>query len=691
MKQQSHPFFAIIFLSIAVFFGVYMLGKISFIERIWNIVNDTLTYKLQYNQNRHSEDIVILKIDDRTLESLGQSDLWMIAFDKWAYATLIENIFTNYKASVLGVDIVFANPSVLGRQDEEKLKIVLETYQKQVVIATRSDYKPYPLCLYSGVQHGAIDTIEQDRLRTFRIIPFAYNLSTLCPETEISEKNKENISTLSREVLELYKENTSPFEKEKIEKNLKIFDAKDAGLAYIEYYSNGKKNEGTLWYESYSFIDIYNGKQKTPDGKTIDLQGKIVLLGEVGTLIHDSHFTPVSQNIKMPWVEINANIITTMQEGRNITDAPIYFTFLLFFVLQMGVIASVLYLRIVAAITILFTIIGVLLGFWGWMFILGSLYDIFLWILACILSFIFAYIYRFQVTDKAKRALKKQFSSYVPADIVEEISKNPDSVLIQWEKREMSIFFSDIVSFTNISEQIDPEKIVTLLNEYFSEMTKIIHHNKGTLDKYIGDSVMCFFNAPLKQENHSFYACETALQQQKRLKELNQAWQIQGFPEIKIRIGLHTGEAVHGNIGSTDTRVSYTIIGDSVNLASRLEGVCKEYAVFICVSQTIYDLQKDAFHFRELDTIAVKWKKQAVNIYQLLGSKSSQIPEKNQEYLRKYAEGLVYYREENYKKAGALWLENKADPTSFCMAQRCKDILEGKAQVEQGVFIMTHK
>jgi adenylate cyclase len=127
------------------------------------------------------------------------------------------------------------------------------------------------------------------------------------------------------------------------------------------------------------------------------------------------------------------------------------------------------------------------------------------------------------------------------------------------------------VSFTSISEKREAEVIVEILNKYFSEMTKIIYHNKGTLDKYIGDAVMCFFNAPLTQENHSFFACRTAIEQQNRLKELNKVWKQKEYPEIKIRIGIHTGEAIHGNIGSSDTRVNYTVIGDSVNLASRLE------------------------------------------------------------------------------------------------------------------------
>lgn len=691
MKQINRSFFAIISLSMWVGVLLYIISFIPFAERIGNIVNDTFTYRLQYTQNRHNDDIVILKIDDRTLDNLWKSDLWMIAFDKGTYAELIEKLFTNYKASVLGIDIVFANPSVRGVVDEQKLQQALETYKNKVVIATRSDYKPHPLCLYNGIQHGAIDIIEQDRFRVFRSTAFKYDLYSQCPSSEIYEGNKQSISTFSREVLNIYMDNTDPFTKKRIEENLEIFDAKERDFAYMDYYSNGKSNEGTFGFRSYSFLDIYLGNKETSQGKKIDLEWKIVLVGEVGTLIHDSHFTPVFQNTKMPWVEINANMITTMQLGRNLQESSFIFMFFLCFFLQIGVIMSVLSLRIYGACIILVISIGVLIVLWWWMYIIGNIFNIFLWIIGCVISFVFAYIYRFQVTDKAKRSLKKQFSSYVSPEVVEEISKNPDSVLVQWQKRNVSILFSDIVSFTSISEKREAEVIVEILNKYFSEMTKIIYHNKGTLDKYIGDAVMCFFNAPLTQENHSFFACRTAIEQQNRLKELNKVWKQKEYPEIKIRIGIHTGEAIHGNIGSSDTRVNYTVIGDSVNLASRLEWVCKQYGISVCVSQDVYELQKDAFHFREIDVIEVKGREKPVKIFQLLAESKIPLSIKHQEYLDRYKTALDAYKNGNFYWAQELFLQNIGDETSYIMWKRCKDIQDSKSELNQGVFQMHTK
>jgi len=165
--------------------------------------------------------------------------------------------------------------------------------------------------------------------------------------------------------------------------------------------------------------------------------------------------------------------------------------------------------------------------------------DAFFLIAFVLLSYTTLYIYRFVVLDKSRRELKKRFSLYVAPDIVDDISHNPDAVTLEGQEKDISILFSDIVGFTSISETTDTKSLVTLLNEYFAEMTAIIHQYKGTLDKYIGDAVMCFFNAPLDLPNHSFYACKTALAQQARLRDLRTKWSDTEKPLIRIRIGLH--------------------------------------------------------------------------------------------------------------------------------------------------------
>jgi hypothetical protein len=152
-------------------------------------------------------------------------------------------VFTNYEASVLGIDIVFANPSVLGLVDEQKLERVFERYKDRVIIASRSDYKPHPLCLYNNIQHGAIDTIGQNKFRVFQTKPFIYDIAPLCPGTPIYKGNKESISTFSREILDAHIRKVDPFTQKVVEANLEIFDQKETTLTYIDYYSNGRTHE----------------------------------------------------------------------------------------------------------------------------------------------------------------------------------------------------------------------------------------------------------------------------------------------------------------------------------------------------------------------------------------------------------------------------------------------------------------
>lgn len=169
---------------------------------------------------------------------------------------------------------------------------------------------------------------------------------------------------------------------------------------------------------------------------------------------------------------------------------------------------------------------------------------------------------------------------------------------------------------------------------------------------------MCFFGAPVPRKNHSFLACKTALEQQQILKKLNADWSARGYPEIKIRIGIHSGDAIHGNIGDSETRLSYTVIGDSVNLASRLEGICKHYGIYICVSEEVFTREQGSFHFRELDSIEVKGRAAPVTIYQLLAPKSVRLDERTLEYLNRYAQALSLYRAEKYSEAQAYFLKN---------------------------------
>jgi len=234
--------------------------------------------------------------------------------------------------------------------------------------------------------------------------------------------------------------------------------------------------------------------------------------------------------------------------------------------------------------------------------------------------FVFVAIIGFRIlTEEANvKYIRNTFSKFVSKDVVDELLKNPENLALGGSKREITIFFSDIRGFTTISETLGPEELVQLLNEYLSAMTEIIIEYKGTIDKYMGDAIMAFWGAPVPLEDHAYYACLACLAQLEHLKKLQDTWKERGLPVIEIGMGLNSGPAVVGNMGSSH-RMEYTCMGDTVNLGSRLEGSNKMYGTNIIISEYTYEMVKDKVVARELDLVRVKGKSQPVRIYELIG------------------------------------------------------------------------
>ncbi|MBX7057445.1 MAG: adenylate/guanylate cyclase domain-containing protein [Leptospirales bacterium] len=228
--------------------------------------------------------------------------------------------------------------------------------------------------------------------------------------------------------------------------------------------------------------------------------------------------------------------------------------------------------------------------------------------------------FRIFAEEENVKYIRNTFSKFVSQDVVNELLANPEAIALGGSKKEISVFFSDVRGFTTISEALGPEDLVQLLNEYLSEMTELIIHYRGTIDKYMGDAIMAFWGAPVHNDEHAYFACVAALAQSRRLKELQQVWKERGNFSIDIGIGINTGFAVVGNMGSS-RRMDYTAMGDTINLGSRLEGITKTYGVKICISEFTYAHVKDRVFARELDVVRVKGKHEPVRIYELMGLK----------------------------------------------------------------------
>ncbi len=286
------------------------------------------------------------------------------------------------------------------------------------------------------------------------------------------------------------------------------------------------------------------------------------------------------------------------------------------------------------------------------------------------------------------------FGQYLSPKVVEELVKNPDKLALGGERRVMTAFFSDVAGFSTISEALSPEELVALLNDYLSEMCEITGKYEGTVDKFEGDAIIAFWGAPIATDRHAYLACMASIEMQKRLEELRAKWEAEGKHQMKVRIGLNTGPMVVGNMGSR-TRMDYTMMGDAVNLASRLEGANKFYGTYSMISEATREPVKDEFETRELDLLRVVGKNEPVRVYELFGVKGD-LPEKIMKGIKLFEEGLKRYRKREFSKAREVF-DNvmeliPGDPPSLEYIKRCEFMAQNDPGEQwDGVYTLTSK
>jgi adenylate cyclase len=293
-----------------------------------------------------------------------------------------------------------------------------------------------------------------------------------------------------------------------------------------------------------------------------------------------------------------------------------------------------------------------------------------------------SYIKEIQLMSDAISAMKtglQSFRRYVPAELVRQLVQTGEESRLGGQKKELTVFFSDIADFTRLAEHMSPEKLMLQLSEYFDELTKIVSDHHGTVDKYIGDGILAFWGAPIHDGDHAFHACQAALVCQEKLKELNLKWQREGQNPLHTRIGISTGETVVGNVGSSE-RLNYTVMGDNVNLASRLEGVNKLYRTNIIVNAATYKRVADKFWFRPLDLVAVKGKKAGVRIYELVGRRSNGVAQETAKFCHEFTQGFETYLNQDWERACRIFVELSrkypADAPTELYLYRCQQYRE---------------
>jgi len=657
-----------------------------------NLENQAYDARLKITLPEHvDKQVVIIDIDEKSLNEIGQ---W--PWNRNILATINDALFDYYKIKTIGYDIVFAEEDI-----DEGAKLLDKMANGSL------ENNPEFIAQYRRVrpslQHDQrfAESLKNRKTVMGFVMTNEAMKGSLPPA--ITELNKKTLKKLAIQKKSGYTANLDILQKNaysggffdnplldddgifrrvpllqtyknELYESLALAVSRVAtGSPAIEMVVKDDKNSGTLFLEWLTIGEFaipvdhqsgvlvpYIGKQKSFEyisaadvlNKKTDknrLIGKIILFGTSAHGLLDFRTTPLES--AFPGVEVHANIIQGILDGR-ILHAPGYtkgYEFIL--ICLVGILLtfslpmlSALYstLVIVASIVLLLAT-----NFYAWSNMLLVL-PIASPILLVVLLFALQMTYGFFIESRGKRQLAHLFGQYVPPELVEEMSEKMEAINLDGEIREMTVLFSDVRGFTSISENLEPKELTAYINAFLTPITEVIHENRGTIDKYMGDAVMAFWGAPLKDDQHALHALNAAISIVERMKPLREAFSKKQWPEIYVGVGVNTGTMNVGNKGS-EFRVDYTILGDAVNLGSRLEGLTKVYGVDIITSEFTKHAVPE-YAYRELDRVRVTGKDDPVTIYQPLGLLEN-IDKSERDLLKQFHIGIKQYRAQNWDAA----------------------------------------
>ncbi|MFW2580311.1 CHASE2 domain-containing protein [Aliarcobacter butzleri] len=717
-KIKKFSIYFVLSLSLSIFLSAIYIFFPSLPDSLDNRLRDylfTIRGELPHNQN-----IVIVDIDETSIKSLGQ---WPWSRDK--LAKILENL-TLSNVGIVGLDIVFAEED---RTSPHKILQDLKIYKKDVPnydLEFANVVENSPVIL--GYQFDLVKKdntnakvpqipaifIEKDKPQDKSYLIEAYN--TILNIPQIQDKayssgffnNIPDDTGIIRSVPLIISYDDTIYPSLALEV-IRVIN--DTQKVVVQYDENGISNivlddisiptdrYGRMLinfrgaersFKYISAIDIYNNSF---DKREID--GKIVLIGTSAAGLFDLRATPFDSIF--PGVEVHANIIDNilMQDfiykaswldGANI---------LIIFVLSIIVVMLTTYTTFWAnpiifisfSISYLFLVYNLLFDYG---IVLNILFPIATVLIASIMTTLFDYFYNI----KKEEAIKAKFASKVSKNVMDDILKNIDKNEFSAKSKEVTIFFSDIRGFTNISEKLDAKELISFLNRYMQPMSEIIIKYQGTIDKFIGDAIMAYWNAPIDIKNHCDLALKASLEQLEVLEKLNVELQKENLPKIDIGIGLNTGTVIVGEMGSS-LRSDYTVIGDTINLGSRVESLCKYYDSKLNISNFMKDKLQEKYIFRFLDLVKVKGKNEPVEIWQVLGK--GEANESLKEELDLYHKAIEFYKNSDFINALEIFesLENNENKTNKNIYKiyitRCKEFIKTPPKNFDGVYEHTTK
>jgi adenylate cyclase len=646
--------------------------------------------------NKHDDRIVILDIDEKSLREQGR---WPWSRDK--LALLMDKLFDKYSIAVIGFDVVFAE-----KDSSSGLSVLQDLAQNQL-----KDVSQYQSVLKQLTPQLEYDNLFASKIKQRNVVLGYYfnegatNISGVLPPPVFaagSFKGRQiNFTQWAG-----YGSNLAEFQSAAISAGhfnpivdfdgvvrripmVAEFDGayyESLSLAVVRTllgfpklnpgYPTDSKNKDYSAFE-WLQLDLPQGSLRIPvdgDVSTLvpyqgargafkyisvtdvlndrvplaDLQSKIILVGTTTPGLLDLRATPVDE--VYPGVEIHANMISGMLSHTIKSNPPYVIGVEVVLLLIIGGALSFLLPLLTPIQVTLVTVLSLLVIILGngmlWQYANFAV-PLASFLLMILMLFALNMSYGYFFVSRTKKQITDLFGQYVPKEVVGELSERPQQVSMEGDSREMTILFSDVRGFTTISEGLDPKELSLLMNEFLTPLSRIVYKHRGTIDKYMGDCIMAFWGAPLPDEGHAHNSIVAGLEMLKTLEALQPHFKERGWPPIHIGVGLNTGRVSVGNMGS-EVRVAYTVMGDAVNLASRLEGITKEYGVGIVVGENT-KAAAPGFVYRELDLVRVKGKVEPVAIFEPLGL-ASEVEATVQEELKLFQKVLRAYRKQEWDK-----------------------------------------
>jgi len=728
--QKSAASQILLALTVSLFVVLFTREAVPKLGVLQRLELATLDFRFQVRGPRpfltDSSRVVIVEISEESVKSLPEKFPWPRSY----YARLLRNLKAA-GARVIGLDLIFSGPDDYSPANDDSLRKALretgiavlagKREEDQAYVRTTSAREDFGTIFYDVDSAVGLVNIRPDADGIYRLYNFYY-LIDMPGGQEIA------VPTFGFAVLNQYfglpPRSTPQPHGEGFAYHNVVMPLYDPGSMLVNYYGPNRtfphiKFHDVLDDETFTTVEeAVSGEEintfsDSEYGYQVDgtFRDKIVLIGVTVPEYKDLFPVSVARGEQkgdnlMYGVEIHANIIESilrhdfLRKQSSVSEVILtaILTIVTFFatsLLKATKTRQQFLLELVGFIIVV--TLAALLGIAA--VVLFTEYNYVLTVTSAMLSIAAGYsastIYHLVSERKQRLLIKSMFSTYVNPSVVEELIAHPEKLVLGGKREELTVMFSDIEGFTTIAQDMPPEQLVSLLNDYLSAMSEIVFRHDGTLDKYEGDAIMAFWGAPIPKKDHALCACMTALEMQETVLRINAAWRAQQKPEFYIRIGINTGEMVVGNMGSAG-KFNYTVIGDSVNVASRLEGANREYKTGIMVSARTYELVQDRILGRQLDRIAVKGRSEPVTAFELIQPRDRSPGPETVAFLDLYANGLQRYYAQDWKEAHrhfrkALHLRPSDHPTQLHLKRIKAYELTPPPPGWNGVFVLMHK